>query len=315
MPQVIVQPAAGLEARRHFTNTIERSVPLTRIQPHMSEADYRRLAAFYDGDHVWVWGATPGVYSRWARIHTGDIVMFYRDKRFIRTAKVTFPCQNRALAIELWGRDPDGETWEYIYFVDDLQEADIAVQDFCAVVPYKSNFTPQGLMVLSQDKSDRVLEEYGLEGEGEGRKLEEFVDAIDIEPDRPSLVNVRGEQSILRRRLLRGRRVAPCSICGDDLPEDLLVAAHIKPRAECSREEKLDLPNIAMLMCKMGCDDLYEHGYLTVVDGMARTRRLAGDPPRLALSLANLEGRQCSAWNEGSREYFLWHEQNVHRGN
>jgi len=55
MPQVIVQPAAGLEARRHFTNTIERSVPLTRIQPHMSEADYRRLAAFYDGDHVWVW--------------------------------------------------------------------------------------------------------------------------------------------------------------------------------------------------------------------------------------------------------------------
>jgi len=55
-------------------------------------------------------GATPGVYSRWARIHTGDIVMFYRDKRFIRTAKVTFPCQNRALAIELWGRDPDGET-------------------------------------------------------------------------------------------------------------------------------------------------------------------------------------------------------------
>ena len=76
------------------------------------------------------------MYNKWARIQTGDIVMFYRDKRFIRTLKVTFLCQNNELAVDLWGRDPDGGTWEYIYFVDDLQEADIPLQDFCEVVQY-----------------------------------------------------------------------------------------------------------------------------------------------------------------------------------
>ena len=54
---------------------------------------------------------------------------------------------------------------------------------------------------------------------------------------------------MLRRRLLDGRTIAPCSICGEPLGKDLLVAAPIKRQADCSREEKLD-PQIVVLSPK-----------------------------------------------------------------
>ena len=115
MAQVIVQPAANSEARIHFANTIEKPVSLAMVRPHMSQVSYKRLAGFYDGNEVWVWGVKPGVYNKWSRIQTGDTVMFYRDKRFIRTSIVTLVCQNRDLAINLWGQGLDSEPWEYIF--------------------------------------------------------------------------------------------------------------------------------------------------------------------------------------------------------
>ena len=38
------------------------------------------------------------------------------------------------------------------------------------------------------------------------------------------------------------------------------LAAHIKNRSECSQQAKADVPHIAMPMCAMGCDALYEAG-------------------------------------------------------
>ena len=312
MTQIIVQPAAGAEARIHYANTIETPVPLARVRPFFSDSEFQRLSSFYTGDSVWVWGARPGVHNKWARIQTGDIVLFYRQKRFIQSATVTLVCQNPELAIDLWGRDPDDETWEYIYFVNDLDEADIGVEEFCLVVGYKPNFTPQGLMVLDQQKSDLLIEEYGLEGEG--RKLQDFVDAIDAEPDNPRLGNVRGEQSELRRRLLRGRIVAPCSICGESLPEDMLVAAHIKKRSQCSRQEKLD-PQVVVLMCKLGCDALYEYGYLSVVNGVVTTRHRATDSVKITQLLGRIHGREFVEWTANRSKYFDWHTANTLRSN
>jgi len=310
MPQIIVQPAAGVEARRHYTNTIETPVRLARVRPFLSDQDYQRLISFYDDENVWVWGSRPGVYSRWARIQTGDIVMFYRAKRFISYAKVTVVCQNHDLAVNLWRRDPDGGTWEYVYFLNELHDADINVEEFNRVVGYSPNFTPQGLMVLDQTKSDLLIEEYGLEGED--LRLIQYIDAIDAEPDNPGMSNVRGEQSELRRRLLRGRTVALCSICGEELNESLLVAAHIKKRASCSGEEKLD-PQVVVLMCKLGCDALYEYGYLSVEHGVVKTRRIGTDPPRITRLLNRLHDREFPEWTERRSEYFAWHMANVSR--
>ena len=62
-------------------------------------------------------------------------------------------------------------------------------------------------------------------------------------------------------RFVAGELVA---LCGKSLPEELLVAALIKKRSQCSDEKKQDLVNVAMLACKLGCDIAFELGVVYV---------------------------------------------------
>ncbi|MBB2900489.1 hypothetical protein FHR75_001277 [Kineococcus radiotolerans] len=127
--------------------------------------------------------------------------------------------------------------------------------------------------------------------------------------DGTAQATVRREQAPLRRRLLKGASTGLCALCGAQLPTDLLIAAHIKPRSECSDAEKADLDNIAMLACLFGCDALYENGYISVD---ATGRIVAADvvdvtTAHLRDRLERLGGQMCSAHRPATATYFLWH--------
>jgi len=70
----------------------------------------------------------------------------------------------------------------------------------------------------------------------------EFEQAAELEGplDREHSVKGRLEQSYLRRALFGDGVVATCAMCGRSLPVGLMIAAHIKPRSDCSRRERLD---------------------------------------------------------------------------
>lgn len=85
------------------------------------------------------------------------------------------------------------------------------------------------------------------------------------ELERTVEVSQRVEQTLLRKHLLRSSAgTGECALCGRTISVRYLVAAHIKQRSACSDAEKLDFPNIAMLNCKFGCDELYEQGDVSV---------------------------------------------------
>jgi hypothetical protein len=124
----------------------------------------------------------------------------------------------------------------------------------------------------------------------------------------------RGEQGQLRRRLLGDAAVATCALCGELYPVGLLVAAHIKRRSVCSDLERRDLQHIAMLACAFGCDLLFELGYLTVeTDGLVSVTSRVSEPGGLHQRLETLRNRPCTAYTEGSAQYFEWHRLNVYR--
>jgi hypothetical protein len=134
------------------------------------------------------------------------------------------------------------------------------------------------------------------------------VGALDASAVRP----VRLEQLALRRALLGNRSHAPCAFCGHELPADLLVAAHIKQRNLCSDEEKRDLANIGMLACKLGCDDLYELGYITVNDDgviISTDPRVPQLGNHLSTLIARLAGQSCRAFTIANANYFKWHRE------
>ena len=130
--------------------------------------------------------------------------------------------------------------------------------------------------------------------------------AEDGDLDRGSTSKSRIEQSFLRVVLMGGRDVGACSICQLTLPENLLVAAHIKLRSRCSKAERLDFMNVATLMCKLGCDDLFEKAYIVVGGGVVERNTARAATPHAENSISNLLGKRVPNWS-GSHNYYEWH--------
>jgi hypothetical protein len=117
----------------------------------------------------------------------------------------------------------------------------------------------------------------------------------------------RAEQSYLRHILFGGAEHAVCSLCGRRLPVGLLIAAHIKPRSECSRRERLDAENIVFGVCLLGCDALYERGFLAV----GKNGQVLISPVQCGGAMKSVFrrflGRTCKGWRAKTAEYFKWH--------
>ncbi|MBB4964283.1 hypothetical protein [Saccharothrix violaceirubra] len=126
--------------------------------------------------------------------------------------------------------------------------------------------------------------------------------------DGKALATYRKEQGELRRLLIGDGPTAECALCRRVFPVDLLVAAHVKKRAECTDDERGDLENVAMLACSLGCDRLYELGYLAVdADGTVLVHGTDGFLDGRAGVVAGVDP-------ERSGPYFQWHREHVFRG-
>jgi len=125
--------------------------------------------------------------------------------------------------------------------------------------------------------------------------------------DREHTVLGRAEQSYLRHTLFGEHEQAVCSLCGRRLPVGLLIAAHVKPRSECSRRERLDVENIVFSMCLLGCDALYERGLVAVGEEGRILFSCTQSCPAVKAVLRDLRGRSCKAWSEARARYFRWH--------
>ncbi len=103
----------------------------------------------------------------------------------------------------------------------------------------------------------------------------------------------RVEQGYLRQLLFGDRDVARCAICGNEYPIDLLVAGHIKRRSACSIRERKDARHVVMPVCKLGCDELFERGYVSVDDNGRVASSTRAVTKRLAERLRLLEGEHA----------------------
>ena len=73
----------------------------------------------------------------------------------------------------------------------------------------------------------------------------------------------------LRKQLFQYKTTSKCAICNQDFNIGFLVCAHIKKRSKCTEDEMRNINNVVR-MCKFGCDELFERGYVAVVDGVVK---------------------------------------------
>lgn len=127
--------------------------------------------------------------------------------------------------------------------------------------------------------------------------------------DATGLRGIRREQRTLRWALGLGDGSNVCAICGRELPDRLLVAAHIKKRAACDESERIDIPAVAFVACLLGCDALYENGYVSVDDeGLIVAVRESPDSD-LRDVVNGLVGKKAEGVSEFSSKYFAWHRE------
>lgn len=61
-------------------------------------------------------------------------------------------------------------------------------------------------------------------------------------------------------------------------------------------------------MCKFGCDDLFEKGYITVLNGeIISLVNKDNLPDSVREYIESLQGKECLKWNKDNAEYFEWH--------
>ena len=85
-----------------------------------------------------------------------------------------------------------------------------------------------------------------------------------------------------------------------------MVAAHIKPRSKCTTQERKN-PNVVMPVCKVGCDDFLEKGYLLVdKEGVVRLNEKMNCSVELQTLLDPLTGNPCTHFNNETEPFFSY---------
>lgn len=165
------------------------------------------------------------------------------------------------------------------------------------------------LLESTTDESDNLLIET-LHNQGRKRKknfdkhYETLLQELDSTDGSKYSTKYRREQVILRTFLFEDKKEAECAICHRNLPLDLLVAGHIKPRSKCNQEERIDF-NVVMPICKIGCDDFFEKGYIFVnAKGLIVINEKLNYSKELKAILDDLEGKKCEYFNDKTAKYF-----------
>ena len=317
MSHLILQPAGHPEARSHYADTIEQPVSLERIRQHVTGDVLTELEQIYEGRGVPTWGVTPGQKSvtrkQWEKIVRGDVALFARAGEIFATAVVVIKAHCPELARELWGTDDNGQTWEYVYFLDEVQSCSIPYHTLNRCLDYKPNYVVRKFTVVEEEKSATAFTLLGLDSTTYYPPVTdtEYERAV-TEPganlplDKETKTKTRTEQGYLRSKLFYGKQLETCALCGRDFPVEFLRASHIKKREQCSDEERRDWQNIVVPMCTFGCDELYERGYLGVEGGaIVVLRNSPANSVQAHLDL--VEQRPCKYWSAARESYFTWH--------
>ena len=319
MSKIILQPSGNKDAREHYVDTIKQNVPLDSIKPHVTPKEFKILQEIYPTGECKVWGVTPGGnnLTKWSRIESGDVTLFSKDGAIYSSAVTTYKLHSLSLATELWDYNNKGQTWEYIYFLDEVKNHNIPYVDFNRAVGYADNYVIQGFNVLRQEQSISVMKTFDLESEIFVEEIteetyEEVLSKLQsLEETETEIISKRRlEQGYLKSNLFGKKTIGTCACCKKEYPVSYLITAHIKKRAFCELNERKDL-NIVMPMCKLGCDEIYEKGYISVSNGVFVDMSKTPNSNELQRYINLISGSKCDFYNDKTKAYFDWHfEQN-----
>ncbi len=179
--RLVLFSVAGDAAFEHYENTILKDVNTSNFQT----SDMKELS------NVRMWGANDRAVnhnrSKWSKLKKGDILLFYRDKKYVAKMILSGTEDNYDVAKMIWGEKVDhdtmnvesksGETWQLIMYAkpDNVTQMDVKNEDLNNLLGYKENFMPTRTLDFTSVSELRLQElqnQYGT--------IQNALDTIDL---------------------------------------------------------------------------------------------------------------------------------------
>lgn len=168
--RLVLFSVAGEAAFEHYEDTILKDVNTSNFE----SSDMKKFA------NVRMWGAidrqTNQNRSKWSKLHKGDIILFYRDKKYIAKMILDGTEDNSKIAKMIWGEKIDheamnvkqnsGETWQLIMYCspENIEEIDVKFEELNKLLEYKENFMPTRTLdftTVRESKLQELQNKYG----------------------------------------------------------------------------------------------------------------------------------------------------------
>jgi hypothetical protein len=126
-----------------------------------------RIQKRYGTSPIKLWALKGSLRGRWVSIGEGDYVLFYNAGKFIHAGRVSFkyPFEEEReqleasgqLAESVWGKDVDGRTWPYLFFLEDVVAIDLPLTKLNELTGYDLKAVA-GFMRMREGKDLKVID-------------------------------------------------------------------------------------------------------------------------------------------------------------
>ncbi len=160
-PKIFIAPRSGEQSSQNFQKTIEGGYKKSDLERFLSPNDSEALK---NESILMIWGNKPSLKSRWEKMQFDDWVLFYQHGSISYVGRLLYKTHNKKLADELWGPQlsENGElvSWEYIFFLKDLQKVDFSYKIMADLAGYKGSVV-QGFLPYSDEGVNNIIKKYG----------------------------------------------------------------------------------------------------------------------------------------------------------
>jgi hypothetical protein len=159
MVTVALQQVTSPYARRNAGISLHHPITMELVKRFVKGDKLAAIEREIGSDRVHVWGSKAERLHQYLKMLSGPcVVAFRRDSFVYRVAQIREWVVDPELALRLWGRDADGETWMLIYFLRDVKEVRIPAREINTLIGRQPRDHWQGLFAVISPATDQVLE-------------------------------------------------------------------------------------------------------------------------------------------------------------
>lgn len=160
LPRIFIAPRSGEQSSQNFAKTIDGGYLKADIIDYLSIEDKTYLL---NEVSLMIWGVKPSLKPRWDKMEIDDWVIFYQHGKITYVGKLLYKSHNKALADNLWGpltgQDGISISWEYVFFVKELQQIDMPYKIMADLAGY-AGAVVQGFQPYSEIGVQNIINQY-----------------------------------------------------------------------------------------------------------------------------------------------------------